>query len=221
MQQNRPAWQTWHYIILWIIALASLFMNLLLVVTLLSFRARAGNEIAAVANSLGDIQLEDVELPIKVDQTLTISMTVPFSDTFFVPISQTVPISMSILFTDNIEVPIHTVIPINTTINVPINLGIGPPINLPIPINTEFPVNLDIVVPISRTIPISTTIPVILDVVIPIQSDIPIQTEIPVRLDFPVNIPLGEFGLDELLGQVQAGLLQLAKALGWSPADAP
>lgn len=207
--------RSWHYRLLWVIAIISLVFNMLLVVGLFSARNAAQKQVTEAADALASIQFESFELPIMVDEMLPISLTVPFSDTFIVPVSQTVPVSLSVLFADNIEVPIQENIPINTIVNVPVTIPpLGQLVNLPIPIVTNIPIDLMVEVPISRTIPINTSIPVVFEVDVPVQSNVPIQAEVPVQLDFPVTIPLNEMGLDGILLEIEQALRDLAKSLG-------
>jgi hypothetical protein len=214
MSQEKPAGRAWHYYLLWIIALLSLFLNVAFVIGVLNFRAQARQQVQDASAFLDTVDIGDFDLPVNVDETLTLSMTVPFSDTFIVPISATVPVSTSVLFQDNIVVPINTIIPVNTTVNVPVNLPAVGLVSVPFPISTNIPVNLEVDVPISRTIPVETDIPVVLVVEVPVQSEVPIQSDIPVQLNFPVTIPLDEMGFQMLLQRVQNALNLLARLLG-------
>jgi hypothetical protein len=204
----------WHYYLLWFVAILALVVGVLILVALLSFRAQARQEIKDASTYLETVELGQFDLPIVVDETLMLSMTVPFSDTFFVPISATIPVSTSILFEDQIVVPINTNIPINTTFNVPVDIPLVGLIDLPIPISTNIPVNLTVDVPISSKVPINIDIPVNLLVDVPVASDIPIETDIPIQLEFPVTIPLDEMGFQTLLTQLQEALQLLAQSLG-------
>ena len=213
--ENETIARSWHYRVLWIIAIISLVFNILLVVGLFSARSAARQQVTEAADSLADIQFESFDLPINVNETLPISLTVPFSDTFVVPVSQTVPVSLMVLFEDNIEVPIQEVIPINTVVNVPVTIPpLGQLVNLPIPIVTNIPIDLMVEVPISREIPIDTSIPVVFEVEAPVNTDVPIQAEVPVVLDFPVTIPLNDMGLDGILLEIEKALRDLAASLG-------
>lgn len=207
--RTRPSW---HYLLLWLIAVASFILNAYLFWQLNGLRTRARQEVANAGELLDGVELESYELPVHVDETIPISITVPFSDTFHVPISTTVQVSDEVPFEDNIEVPINTVIPINTTVSVPIP-AIGN-IEIPIPIVTSIPVNMEVDVPISRTIPVELDIPVNLMVDVPVESEVPIQSDIPVLLDFPVTLPLDEMGFQQLLQQVQEALNSLEVLLG-------
>jgi hypothetical protein len=207
--------RSFHYRALWAIAIVSFLLNFALIYGLLSARASAARQVTEAADSLAAVRLDPFELPVNVDESLPISMTVPFSDTFLVPISQTIPVSLSVLFEDNIEVPIQEIIHINTIVFVPVQVIPGlPPANIEIPIITDIPIDLFVEVPVSKTIPISTSIPVVFDVEVPVNSNVPIQSEVPVELAFPVNIPLDEMGVDVIIGQIEEALRDLARSLG-------
>jgi hypothetical protein len=203
--------RVWHYIVLWFLVLISLGLNIFLLVTLNNTRNQARAQVEAAGERLQAVEVADFELPIEINETLPISFTVPFSDTFMVPISATIPVSASVPFSDTIDVPINTVIPINARVSVPLPaLGNIP---IPIPIVTSIPVNLNVQVPISRSIPVQLDIPVDLMIEVPVQSQVPVRSDIPVEFDFPVNIPLEEMGLEQLLQQVQEALDSLIRLL--------
>lgn len=203
--------RAWHYLLLWLIVLVSLGLNAYLFLTLNNIRTQARAQVQAANERLNEVEVGEYELPIEVDETLPVSFSVPFSDTFVVPISATIPVSASVPFSETIDVPINTNIPINTTVSVPLP-AIGN-IPIPIPIVTNIPVNLDVKVPISRTIPVVLDIPVDLTIEVPVQSEVAVDTDIPVELDFPVTIPLNEMGYDQLVQQVQAALDALIRLL--------
>lgn len=214
MSENKSILRAWHYWLLWVVALLSLIMSALLLAGLIDFRLKARQQVQDAAVLLGGLELENFDLAVAVDETLTVSTTVPFSDTFTVPISATVPVSTSILFEDNISVPINTIIPVNTNINVPIEIPVVGALNVPFPISTNIPVNLNVNVPISKDVPIQLDIPVDLLIDVPIQSDIPIETDVPVKMEFPVTIPLDEMGFQRMLQRVQEALGLLAALMG-------
>jgi hypothetical protein len=204
----------WPYRLLWVIALLSLGLNIALFIGLLSFRFRAEKRAQEAAAVLDMIELNNLDIPIHVDETLALSLTVPFKDTFVVPISNTVPVSTQVLFEDTLVVPINTIIPLNNTVEVAVDIPLAGRVILPIPIVANIPVNLDVDVTISKTIPIQTDIPVNFLVEVPIESDVPIQTDIPVQLDFPVTITLEELGLEDLFAKVQEAMDLLTGILG-------
>jgi hypothetical protein len=207
---SRPfVWRTWHYRLLWLVALSSLILNVAMAAVLLNAYARLQAGVDSLSRTLYNVELDDIELMINVDETVPISMTIPFSDTFQVPIRETIPVVTSVLFEDVIQVPINTIIPIDTDFIVQVDIPLVGRTGIPIPIVTNIPVNLTVDVPISREIPVETDIVVDIVVAVPVQSEIPVIAELPVQLDFPVFISLEELGVDTLLAQLQQLLHQL------------
>lgn len=201
----------WHYLLLWLFVLVSLGLNVFLIVSLNNARSQAREHVEAAGERLQNLEVGQFELPVAIDESLPISFTVPFSDTFVVPISATIPVSASVPFSETIDVPIDTTIPINTRVSVPLPaLGNIP---IPIPIVTAIPVNLDVQVPISRSIPVQLDIPVNLTVNVPVESEVPVQSDVPVQLEFPVTLPLDDMGLGQIIQQVQAALDDLTQLL--------
>jgi hypothetical protein len=210
---NSPKWRSWHYILLWLVAIVSLVLNILLLVGLYNFRLQARQEVDNVAEILDTVKIENFELPVVVDETLPIDITVPFSDTFEVAIQETVPISMMIPIKENISFPINDVVSINRDVTVSI-VVLGAPIPVNIPIRTDIPISLNIDVPIDMEVPVDTSIPINLNIAVPVDTEVAIQEEVPVKLDFPVTVPLDELGFNVLLIQVKEGLQLLAELLG-------
>lgn len=207
--------RSWHYLLLWFVAILSLLLNLLLIIGLNNLRDDARTELAGAAEDLAAVELTPFDLPVAIDETLAISLTVPFSDTFVVPLDTTVPIDTEIPFEETVVVPISTVIPIDTSVTAQLPL-VGA---VDIPIVTTVPVDLAVDVPISRTIPIQMDLPVQFTVDVPVESDVPIHADVPVQMDFPVEIPLDEMGLQPLLNSLQQALEGLVDSLGGSPAQ--
>lgn len=202
----------WHTLLLWILVLVSLGLNILMLTSLYTLRQRARVEIRNATNLLESIQVENFDLPVHVEETVALSLTVPFSDTFLVPINATVPVSSSVPFSDTIVVPVNAIIPINTTVAVPLP-AVGN-VTIPIPIVTSIPISLSVDVPISRTIPVQLDIPVDLLVEVPIESEIPVAADVPVLMDFPVTVPLDELGFPQLLEHLQEALNALSRIVG-------
>lgn len=202
-------WRTWHYGLLWLIAFSSLVMNVALTAVLLNFNARLQAGVFEVTEMLDRAELEDIELAVVIDETLPISITIPFSDTFTVPIQTTIPVETTILFEDVIQVPIRTTIPIDTDFIVQVDIPLVGRTGIPIPIVTNIPIDLVVDVPISRQIPVVTDIEVDIMVDVPVQSQIPVQTEVPVQLDVPVTISLDQLGFEALITQLRQSLRTL------------
>jgi hypothetical protein len=209
-ETTRPlVWRTWHYRLLWLIALSSFMLNVAMAAVLLNFRARLQEGIVDLNEILEAVELDDIELLIAIDESVPISMTIPFSDTFQVPIRETIPVVTSVLFEDVIQVPINTIIPIDTDFIVQVDIPLVGRTGIPIPIVTNIPVNLTVDVPISREIPVETEIVVDIVVAVPVQSEIPVVTELPVQLDFPLFISPEELGAERLIAELQRILKQL------------
>lgn len=128
--------------LLWIIALLSLALNLMLINVLLNVRRQVGAGAESAAKAVANLRQSSIDYTVKIDQSLLVSFTVPFSSTFAVPISVTLPISTQV------SIPLET------------PFGVLP---LTVPIRTTIPVNLRPTVPIDIAIPISTTVPVIVE----------------------------------------------------------
>lgn len=201
-----------HILLLWLAVLISLGLNLFLLTTLYNLRQRARLEVNNAAELLDSVEVRNFDLPIHIEESVYLSLTVSFSDTFLVPISATVPVSASVPFSDTIVVPVDAIIPVNTTVAVPLP-AIGN-VTIPVPLVTSIPVSLTVDVPISRSIPVQLDIPVDLMVEVPIESDIPVEADVPVVMDFPVTVPLDELGMHRLLDHLREALDALSRILG-------
>ncbi|MDX1417911.1 MAG: hypothetical protein R3293_27165 [Candidatus Promineifilaceae bacterium] len=216
-ESNPSRWRSWHYILLWIIAISSLIFKILLLAGLYSFRLRAQREVAEVNNILESVEVaESFDLPVVVDETLPISLTVPFSDNFAVNIDESVPVQMVIPINEQIAFPINEVVSINRDVTVSVNVA-GIPIPVDIPIRADIPISLDVEVPVVLDVPVNTDIPINLQIDVPVDTEVPINAEVPVQLEFPVNVPLDEFGFNQLLQEVKDSLLLLGEVLGAPP----
>lgn len=212
-ESTKSGWKAWHYYALWGIAVTSLVVNIALLAGLYAFRLRAQTEVENVARILNEVELSDLDVPIVVDEVLPIVMTVPFSDTFSIPIDTTIPVSTTIVVQDTIQVPINETVRVNRDVTVSVVI-LGQPIPIDIPIRADIPIALDITVPVDLEVPVETDIPVNLQVDVPVQTEVPIETEVPVQLDFPVTIPLDQLGFSMLLQDVKDALNILAEVLG-------
>ena len=214
-ESSSSKWRSWHYVLLWLIVIVSLVFNILLLAGLYNFRLQAQKEVANVTEILDKVEIENFDLPVVVDETLPIDITVPFSDTFEVAIHEMIPISMTIPIEENVSFPINDVVRINRDITVSI-VVLGMPIPVDIPIRADIPINMEIDIPIDMEVPVDTTIPIDMDIKVPVDTDVAIQEEVPVKLDFPVTVPLDEMGFNVLLVEIKSGLRLLAERL-----DAP
>ena len=199
----------WHYILLWVIVLVSLALNVYLLVGFNNFQRNVQQEANRISETLDGVEIENYELPIVVDETFAISLTVPFSDTFEVPIKTTVPVSTSITVDETISVAFNDVVSLDRDVQVFLSV-LGQSIPVDIPIRADVPVDLQTDVPIKLEVPVEAEIPIDLMVKVPVHTEVPIEAEIPVQMAFPVTVPLEEMGLNALLAQLQEGLKVLA-----------
>jgi hypothetical protein len=203
---------------LWIIALASLGLNVFLLLRLYNFSQEAQKSvdqvkaISQILEAVETTELGSINVPVVIDETLPVSLTVPFSETIEVPINTTIPISTSIAVNENIVVPINDTVSLNRDAQIVISV-LGQSIPVDVPIRADIPLSMQTNVPIDLEVPIELDIPVDMMIEVPVDTEVPIEAEIPVQMEFPVTVPLDETGIGELLIQVQDGLRLLAEIL--------
>jgi len=132
------------YWLLWVVALASLALNVFLINTLLSARRQVAEAVGVVAQGLGQLRSARFTYQVHIEQTVPVNLSVPISDT--------------------IRVPIATTVPLKTTLQVPIELPLLGTRIINVPVQTTIPVNLEVEVPVDLTVPIAATVPVVFDV---------------------------------------------------------
>lgn len=203
---NRPSW---HYILLWVVALVSLALNVYLLMGFNNFQRNLQQEANRISETLDGVAIENYEVPVVVDETFAVSLTVPFSDTFEVPINTSVPVSTSITVDEIISVPFNDVVSLDRDVQIFLSV-LGQSIPVDIPIRADIPIDLQTEVPIKLEVPVQVDIPIDLVVEVPVHTEVPIEAEIPVQMDFPVTVPLEEMGFNTLLEQLQDGLRLLA-----------
>ena len=131
------------YWALWLVAVASLAVNVWLVVNLLGIRRQAGEAAALAAQAVGDLRQSSIDYQVHVAQLVPIVLSIPISQT--------------------VKVPINTLLPIDTQATIPLETPIGT-FPITIPIQATVPIDLQPEVPIRLTVPVSTSVPVELDV---------------------------------------------------------
>lgn len=203
---NRPSW---HYILLWVVALTSLALNVYLLVGFYNFQRVGQQEAGRVSEMLDSVALENFEVPVAVDETLDVAVTIPFSDTIEVPINTTVPVSTSISVDEIISVPIDEIVSLDRNVQIYLSV-LGQSVPVDVPIRADVPISLETEVPVNLEVPVEAEIPIDLMVEVPIDTEVAVETQVPVKMDFPVTVLLEEMGLDALLEQLQEGLRQLA-----------
>jgi len=131
------------YWALWLVAVASLAVNVWLVANLLGVRRQAGEAAALAAQAVGDLRQSSIDYQVHVAQLVPIVLSIPISQT--------------------VQVPINTLLPIDTQATIPLETPFGT-FPITIPIRATVPIDLQPEVPIRLTVPVSTTVPVELDV---------------------------------------------------------
>lgn len=131
------------YIFLWVISLASLLFNFLLIRELLEVRSAAGQAIADAAVIIEGFGGETFTYTFKLEDTLNIQTEIPVDETIPVVIDETLPIS--------------------TVVNVPINTPLGST-SANVPINTTVPIELDVEVELEQTFEVQAAVPIDLEV---------------------------------------------------------
>jgi hypothetical protein len=137
------------YYLLWGLVILSLAVNAGLVYALVGARAKAAEGAQMAAEAVKSLRGASFDYTAYIEETLPVSLTLPFNTSIAVPISVTLPINTEFSFT------IHTFFG-----DFPVN----------IPVNANVPVNVQPVVPVRVNVPVSTTVPVVFDV--PVHIDL-------------------------------------------------
>ena len=136
------------YILLWIIAVTSLLLNVVIIKTLLDVKQQAAIAFSNAAASMGTIQSGTIEYTVKIDEEIPVALDVPVKFIVEVPIKRTIPIDtvvdvpIEFFGSHTIQVPISTTIPIDLTVQIPVDQNI--PINGKIPVKFDVPIKLNI-----------------------------------------------------------------------------
>lgn len=136
------------YILLWIIAVTSLLLNVVIIKTLLDVKQQAAVAFSNAAASMGTIQNGTIEYTVKIDEEIPVALDVPVKFIVEVPIKRTIPIDtvvdvpIEFFGPHTIQVPISTTIPIDLTVQIPVDQNI--PINGKIPVKFDVPIKLNI-----------------------------------------------------------------------------
>ncbi len=126
-----------------VIAVLSLALNVILIQRLFQSRDAALKMLDQTSAQLDTLPDMSIKYTAHVKQNFSAAGSMPFQQTFTVPVNQTIPI-------DN-------------TFNVNVTTPFGP-MNMPIAVKSSFPVSMTMSVPISMTVPYSVTVPIDLDV---------------------------------------------------------
>lgn len=166
--------RSWDYWLLWAVALLSLGLNLAIINTLWQVRQQAAEGAATAARAVSNLRASVITYTVHIEQSLPVSLTVPFST--------------------NVNVPFSTTLPIETDVTIPLETPFGQ-IPISIPIRTTVPINLSTKIPVNIAVPISTTVPVVLDV--------PIKLELG-KTDFGLALQSVQTYLESAASQLRA-----------------
>lgn len=165
----------WDYWLLWFVALSALALNVWLINTLLGVRRQAGEAAALAAQEISALRASTFSTTVRIDQTVPISLTVPFSQNF--------------------DIPIHQTIPIDTVIQVPFEIPFVGTQVFDVPLKTSVPITLDVSLPVNLNVPISAVVPVKFSVPVSIAvADTPIDDTL-ARAELYLEDLGGQFGV--------------------------
>ncbi len=146
-------------VLLWMIALLSLAINIVIIAGLIiaigtarAFAASAADKLEALGNST-------IATTVRINREITVDTTVPFAYSDSIAIEQ--------------DLPIDTVVNIKQEVPV---LGL---IDFNVPIKTSVPIKLKVPVSIKQSIPVKATVPINFDVPVAVQiRDTPLKAQI-------------------------------------------
>jgi CxxC motif-containing protein len=137
------------YYLLWLAVLFSLGIGVFLVVTLGAARGRAVDGLRTAAESVRTLRGSSIDYVIRVEQSVPVSITVPFSTTIVVPVNTTLPIDTEFKMTLRtvlgdypVTVPVQSSVPVNFRTSVPIGLSI--PVSASVPFSFSLPVRINL-----------------------------------------------------------------------------
>ncbi len=136
-------------ILLWIVALTSLALNLVLLNQVLALRQAAGQAIADAVAVIDSLQGQTFSYTAVIDNSIAVDSTIPINETIPIKISQPVPI--------------------DTTVTVPVDAGVMGTINLTVPIKAQVPIDIEQNIVINQPFRIKTSVPIQLEVPVSIR----------------------------------------------------
>jgi hypothetical protein len=128
------------YLLLWIVALVSLVINVVLLRQLLFARRVALESVRDSIAVVDSLQNQVINYNVVIDQNLPINADIPINETF--------------------DIHIQDEFPINTTVTVSVPAGPLGSIPVRVPISTTVPIDRTIPITIDQTFKLSTTVPV-------------------------------------------------------------
>jgi hypothetical protein len=144
---NTRTRRTADYYLLWLVVIVSLGLNLYVINVLMQARRQVAQAASTAATAVGQLGAAAIDYAVPISQTLPVSFTVAYRQTFSVPISVTLPIDTQVQVTLNtpigdfpINVPVKTTVPINLNPQVPLSLAV--PVSVSVPISFTVPIHL-------------------------------------------------------------------------------
>ena len=135
------------YYVLWAVAIISLALNLYVINILLQARKQVAQAASSAASAVSQLNSAAIDYSVPISQTLPVSFTVAYRQTFSVPISVTLPIDTQVQVTLNtpigdfpINVPVKTTVPVNLNPQIPLSLSV--PVSVSVPISFSVPIHL-------------------------------------------------------------------------------
>jgi hypothetical protein len=168
----------------------SFVVNFVLVVTLLVISIPALRAAFTLKSTMVEPLLTDLDQAFvglgesEIDTTISIDQQTPIS--FTLPLSEPLTIDFDLGINKNTTVVLQEPVPLNNLsarFALPGGGGmINGNVSLSLPAGMELPVRLNMTVPVEKTIPV--------------RMQVPVDQEVAIAMDVPVNIKLGEAGLD-------------------------
>lgn len=136
-------------ILLWVIAISSLALNLIMLNQVLSLRRTSGQAIADAIQVIDRVQGQTFTTKVVIDDQIKIDTSIPVNETIPIDIKQTLPI--------------------DTTVTVPVDAGLLGTIPLTVPIKAQVPVEIKQDITINQPFKVSTSVPIKLEVPVTIR----------------------------------------------------
>jgi hypothetical protein len=136
-------------ILLWVIALSSLALNLVMLNQVLSLRRASGQAIADAIEVINRVEGQTFTTKVVIDDQIKIDTAIPVNETIPILIKQNLPI--------------------DTTVTVPVDAGLLGIIPLTVPIKANVPVEIKQEVTINQPFEVKTSVPIKLEVPVTIR----------------------------------------------------
>lgn len=147
------------YLLLWLLAVTSLLMNVVMMRQLLLARQAARSAVSEVLTVLDNLQGTSLNYEVTVDQILQIETDLPVDETIPVVIDQNLPIDTTVQATVNAgplgQIPLNVPIVANVPVYIEQDLHIDQPfaVSMAVPVNFTIPIDIELAdTPFSATI---------------------------------------------------------------------